>query len=185
MDDDTGWQKQVLVGLAVLVAVGALVGGVVALVSIKAADLAGIGSTSPTSVDRPQVNSGGSGQSSSTAPTTTPTTPSGTPSTTRSTTASGPTSKPNQPVFTLTASPTQVGSLQRINLTGRYKAPDGTVLQVQRREGGQWTDFPVTATVNNGTFATYVETGHPGPNRFRMLDVRATDASNTVVVTVA
>jgi hypothetical protein len=181
MDDETGWQKQVLVGVVVLVAVGALVGGIVALVSIKAADLAGIGGTGPTSVAKPQVNSGSSGATS----TTTPTTPSETPPTTSPTTSSGPTTKPDRTAFTLTASPTQVGSLQRIDLTGRYKAPNGTVLQVQRREGGQWTDFPVTATVNNGTFATYVQTGHTGANKFRMLDVRTTDASNTVVVMVA
>ena len=182
MDDETGWQKQVLVGVAVLVAVGALVGGIVALVSIKAADLAGIGSTSPTTVSRPQVNSGSSGDASG-APTTTPTTPSD--RTTPPTTSSGPTGKPHRTSFTLTASPARVGSLQRIDLTGRYKAPNGTVLQVQRREGGHWTDFPVTATVNNGTFATYVETGHTGANKFRMLDVRTTEASNTVTVTVA
>ena len=42
MDDESNWQRQVLVGLTVLVAVGALIGGVVALVSIKAADMAGI-----------------------------------------------------------------------------------------------------------------------------------------------
>ena len=42
MDDETDWQRQLLVGLAVLVAVGALIGGIVALISIKAADYAGI-----------------------------------------------------------------------------------------------------------------------------------------------
>ena len=49
MDDETDWQRQLLVGLAVLVAVGALIGGIVALISIKAADYAGIDGGSKTS----------------------------------------------------------------------------------------------------------------------------------------
>ena len=53
MDDETDWRKQLLVGLGVLVAVGALIGGIVALVSIKAADYAGIGGSTATSARRP------------------------------------------------------------------------------------------------------------------------------------
>jgi hypothetical protein len=60
------------------------------------------------------------------------------------------------------------------------------VLQVQRKEGASWSNFAdVTATVNGGTFATYVETGQSGMNRFRVIAVDRDDTSNTVRVEVS
>jgi len=54
---------------------------------------------------------------------------------------------------------------------------------VQRFEGG-WVDFPTSATVEGGTFDTYVESGQTGPNRFRVLDKSNGEVSNTVTVKV-
>ncbi len=42
MDEDTSWQRQLLVGAVALLAVAILVGGTIAVVALKAADVAGI-----------------------------------------------------------------------------------------------------------------------------------------------
>jgi hypothetical protein len=180
VDDESDWQRQVLIGLLVLVTVGAVVGGIVALVTIKAADLAGIDDTSTTTgAHRP---AGGSGPTTST--TSSPTT--GT-TDTAPTQPTGPTDTTTPDTrFTLAASPVAVSPSERIDLNGSCAAlPSGTVLQVQRREGGQWTDFPVTATCFGGSYSTYILTGHTGPNLFRMLALGRTETSNTVRVQVS
>ena len=119
------------------------------------------------------------------------------------TTASAPASEPTQraaseptgPVRTtktpesgisLQAGQTQVGPMQRIDLTGTYPGGEGAVLQVQRATGpgDSWVDFPVTVTVSGGTFSTYVQTGRTGPNRFRVVDTDKDEASNEVSVTI-
>lgn len=86
--------------------------------------------------------------------------------------------------ITLSAGQTQVSPMGQIDLTGVYPGGEGAILQVQRFEGGAWGDFPVTASVSNETFSTYVQTGQTGVNRFRMLDTDSGDASNEVKVTV-
>ncbi len=98
-------------------------------------------------------------------------------------------SAPDEPTteakaITLIAAPTSVGSFERINLTGSYPTGSGAILQVQRREGGQWADFSVTVGVNGDSFATYVQTSRVGENRFRVLDSDSGSASNVVIVTV-
>jgi len=181
MDDETNWQRQLLVGLTVLVAVGALIGGIVALISITAADYAGIdGSDSPTS---PTTLS----QPSDDAPSDDdPSEPTESGGTSVEPTPSESTKKPRPDKgITLVATPTSVSSYDRINLTGTYAGGSGTTLQVQRKEGGQWVDFPTSATVNGRTFATYVETGRPGTNKFRMKVIGASQASNPVTVRVS
>jgi len=86
--------------------------------------------------------------------------------------------------ITLSAGQTQVSPMGQIDLTGVYPGGEGAILQVQRFEGGAWGDFPVTASVSNETFSTYIQTGQTGVNRFRMLDTDSGDASNEVKVTV-
>ncbi|HSS68507.1 MAG TPA: hypothetical protein VLK34_08140, partial [Nocardioidaceae bacterium] len=72
------------------------------------------------------------------------------------------------------------------DLTGSCTSiPSGAVLQVQRKESGTWTDFPVTATCNGGSYSTYILTGHTGPNRLRMLAVGLDETSKSVVVQVS
>jgi hypothetical protein len=77
-----------------------------------------------------------------------------------------------------------VGPMDNIDLTGVYPGGEGAILQVQRFEGGAWKDFPVTASVSDETFATYVQTGQTGVNRFRVVDTDSGKASNEVKVTI-
>lgn len=188
MDDETNWQKQLLVGLGVLVAVGALIGGIVALIGIKAADYAG-------------VDGGGSGSSNASSPDDNPwNPPSDEPSETGSPEPSEPQTSADEPAtpedtestkqprdkgITLVATPKTVSTYGRINLSGTFAGGGGATLQVQRKEGGQWVDFPTSATVNGGEFATYIETGRPGPNKFRVKAVGDSTTSNTVTVRVS
>ena len=87
--------------------------------------------------------------------------------------------------FRLAATPANVRPMERINLTGTYPHHDNISVVVQRFEGGQWSDFAgVDASVDLGTFQTYVMTGRTGDNRFRMFDPSTGRASNAVTVTV-
>lgn len=181
---EPSWQRQLVIGLVALVAVGVIIGGIVAVLAVKAADvtLSGSGSHSPAPIL----------PSTATPPTSAPTThpkPSGPPSVSTTTTTPSPmqttTHRRPRRVFTLTASPHSVGPMGRINLTGSYPGHDGATLQVQRSyQGGSWQDFPVTVTVSGDTFATYVETGYSGNNRFRVVDTSTKKASNSVLVVV-
>lgn len=178
MDDETDWRRQLLVGFAVLVIVALLVGGIVGIIAIKAADVAGIGSTPSSDSGKVTFPTVTSTKKSTNSPTT-PAGPTGSTPPTQ-------TSQPPDSGITLIASPAQAGTYQRVNLTGTYPgAAQGTSVQVQRREGAAWADFPTSATVSGGRFATYIETGHPGPNRFRVFDAGASMASNIVVVQIS
>jgi hypothetical protein len=84
----------------------------------------------------------------------------------------------------LDVSPVVARPMERVNLTGTYKGADNLELQVQRFEDGDWRDFGVTASVRVGTFETYVMTGRPGEQRFRMFDPQAKQGSNVVMVTI-
>ena len=84
----------------------------------------------------------------------------------------------------LSISPVSARPMERVNLTGTYKGADNVGLQVQRFEDGNWRDFGVTATVRVGTFETYIMTGRPGEQRFRMYDPQAKEGSNVVLVKI-
>jgi hypothetical protein len=84
----------------------------------------------------------------------------------------------------LEISPVKAKAMERVNLTGTYKGADNVALQVQRFEEGKWSDFGVDATVRVGTYATYVQTGRSGEQRFRMYDPQAREGSNVVLVTI-
>lgn len=86
--------------------------------------------------------------------------------------------------ITLFAAPQQVRPGERINLNGVYRSGEGATLQIQRREGGSWTDFPVDTTVRGGSFETWIQTSRTGAQRFRVYDERAERGSNPVTVTV-
>ena len=87
-------------------------------------------------------------------------------------------------VISLSAGQTAVGPMDQIDLTGVYPGGEGAILQVQRFEGGKWADFPVTISVSDETFATYVQTSQPGVNRFRVIDTADGATSNDVRVTI-
>lgn len=92
--------------------------------------------------------------------------------------------KDRRPI-SISASPTVVAPMERIDLTGVYQGAEGARVEVQRREGRSWQNFGgVTATVSGGTFATYVQTGRQGRNRFRVYDPAADVASAPVIITV-
>ena len=84
----------------------------------------------------------------------------------------------------LKVSPLKAKPMERVNLTGTYKGADNVGLQVQRFDEGRWTDFGVDATVRVGTYATYVQTGRSGEQRFRMYDPSSREGSNVVLVTI-
>ncbi|MDN4173446.1 hypothetical protein QWY28_10865 [Nocardioides sp. SOB77] len=86
--------------------------------------------------------------------------------------------------ISLSAGQTSVSPMQQIDLTGVYPGGEGAILQVQRFADGQWVDFPVTASVSNETFSTYIQTGQLGENRFRMVDTSTGLESNEVTVTI-
>ena len=78
-----------------------------------------------------------------------------------------------------------VSPMGRIDLTGTYPGGEGAVLNVQKFSNGSWQDFySISASVTNGQFATYIQTGTPGVNRFRMVDSDSTLTSNEVKVTI-
>lgn len=94
------------------------------------------------------------------------------------------TSAPGEGDLYLSASPVIVEPMERVNLTGQWPGHDNESLLVQRLEDGQWADFGVQVRVNVGTFDTYVMTGRPGDQRFRVFDPATRTASNEVTVTI-
>lgn len=84
----------------------------------------------------------------------------------------------------LFVAPQAVGPGERINFNGVYVDGEGVALQIQRKEGTSWVDFPVTATVRGGVFSTWIQTSRTGEARFRVFDATANRASNAVTVTI-
>ncbi len=84
----------------------------------------------------------------------------------------------------LAAAQTNVSPMGHIDLSGTYPGGDGAILTVQRLEAGSWEDFPVSTSVSAGAFSTYIQTGQPGVNRFRVFDSGNGTASNEIAVTV-
>ena len=173
-------ERPVLTGLIALVAVAAvigLIGGLVALFGTKVLGLDGDSATT-----RSDASSGSSlylpePTITSSAPPTDP----GAPAATEPVE-----SVPSEPdsEIALSVGQQSVAAMQQIDLTGTYPTGEGAILQVQRLEAGKWVDFPVTMSVGNETFATYVLTGRTGENRFRVIDTDKDLFSNEVVVTV-
>lgn len=95
-----------------------------------------------------------------------------------------PSEEPGAEGLQISISPVMVRPMERINITGTYDGMDAAQVQVQRKEGGSWVPFPVTATVRAGSFSTYVMTGRTGDNKFRVFDPGAGKASNAITVTV-
>lgn len=86
--------------------------------------------------------------------------------------------------ITLSASTQSAGAMEQIDLSGVYSGGEGAILQVQRFTAGNWQDFPVTASVSNETFSTYVQTSQGGVNRFRVVDTDSDRRSNEVRITI-
>ena len=86
--------------------------------------------------------------------------------------------------ISLSASVTSVGPMEQFTLTGVYPGGEGAILQVQRLEGGQWTDFQATGSVSDETFAIPVQTGVLGMNRFRVVDTDSGLQSAEIRITI-
>jgi hypothetical protein len=207
MADPQDWRTRAIGALGAVLAVALVVGGVVGAVAYGAAQVTGLTGGDPVALDpgSPGSSSASSSTSSSsaspsqapapsrTAGSSAPATPSHSPSPTPTTTDAPEHAHrkthhhrkhPASGSLTLSASPHHVGHMGRIDLSGHYRGHDGTTLVVQRLEGGHWTRFPVTAQVRGGDFHTWVASGHPGPNRFRVVDQGTGAASDAVTVVV-
>ena len=126
--------RPVLTGLVALVGVAVvigLLGGLAVMVGVKAAgigeDSGASGGGTPATINLPRPT-----DTSSTVPT--PTDDTGTPAETDS-----PSPSPAEGI-SLTTPQQSVGAMQQIVLTGTYQGGEGAILQVQRNEGGTWTD---------------------------------------------
>jgi hypothetical protein len=170
--DDESPSRALLVALGAMLAVALVAGLAVAGVVVGAVRFSGIGaSPSAESTSSPPLVI----PEPSPTPTGEPTAPA----------ASSPRAPARPRPIALTMAPRQVGAGDRIDLSGTYpRGGDGTELQVQRREGGRWVDFPVSTEVSDGRFATYIQTTRTGRARFRVYDAAEENASNVVVVTV-
>jgi hypothetical protein len=86
--------------------------------------------------------------------------------------------------LTLVATPHDVHRMGRVHLAGSYPGHAGSRLVLQRFEAGHWDRFPVTVVVRGGHFRTWVASGYPGKNRFRVVDPAAGTASRPVTFVV-
>ncbi len=185
--DDEGveppWQRTVVTGLGALAVVAVLLGVMVGLAAVGAARVSGVGDSAngPNELDSlyippyqktPQVDEGE------------PTLPA--PRVRVTAVPLDPTTGPPGAVgeITLYANPTVVSPGERVNLNGLYLDGEGVRLQVQRLEGDAWIDFPTTVSVRNGGFGTYISTGRPGENVFRVFDPTTGRSSPHITVTV-
>lgn len=178
--------RPVLAGLLALASVAVAVGLVAAIVVVAGAHVFGLGGGHAANV-------AGDAGATMVVPKPQKTQPASGPSITlgsEPTSSSSPTQSPklktHQPKrISLQSGQTSVSPMGRIDLTGTYPGGEGAVLNVQKFSNGSWQDFySISATVTNGTFSTYIQTGTPGVNRFRVIDSDTHKASNEVKVTI-
>lgn len=175
----------ILWGIVALVAVAAVVGGVVGGGALAATRVMGLG-------DDDTVNASATDEETLFLPPISDTEESTAPSITLSAepqpsqpTKPDKTKEPEpEPDVSLSALQTEVGPMEHIDLTGVYQDGLGAILRVQQFEGGTWTDFPVTIAVRDVQFSTYIQTGLPGLNRFRVIDTDTGATSNEVKVEI-
>jgi hypothetical protein len=172
--------SQIVRALLVVLVLAVVVGVIVAVVSVTLLKSSGILPQTNPSNEHPAVIPPSSSPTTGTStepPTTQPAqTPSGLTTTT---------TPHSHRTIQLTANPPAAGTYERINLVGSYHGTGSPTLQVQRFEGGQWVDFPTTASVSGGQFSTYIETGHTGVNRLRLVDPSTGESSNVVEVNIS
>lgn len=175
-------------GLLALIGVGVVVGLIVGIGALAGARVAGVGE------ETTDTSSGG--EASMYLPKPEKTQPATGPEITLrpgQESASVANTEPSQPkttkkpkkVISLSAAQTQVAPMQQIDLSGTYPGGEGAILQVQRFEGGGWENFPASpVSVSDQTFSTYILTGIPGEQRFRMVDTGSGKTSNEIRITV-
>lgn len=182
-------ERPVLHGLLALLGVGLVVGLILGLGALAGARMLGI--------DDSQGTTGSGGEASMYLPKPEPTQAPDGPSITlapgQQSGSAGSEEEPEESAspteqstaISLSAGQTEVAPMEQIDLTGVYPGGEGAILQVEIFSGGKWSDFAqVTASVSNETFATYVQTGQVGQQRFRVVDTSSGKVSNAVRVTV-
>jgi hypothetical protein len=178
--------RPVIAGLIALVGVAVAVGLIAAVAVVGGAHLLGFGGGHAAVV-------GGDAGATLDVPRPQKTHPAKGPSITLGTSSSSPgtgdsqspTIKKPKKQISLQAGETSVSPMGRIDLSGTYPGGEGAVLNVQKFSNGSWQDFySISATVTNGTFQTYIQTGTPGMNRFRMIDSDTQRPSNEVKVQI-
>ena len=182
-------EHPVAYGLLALVGVAVVVGLIAGLTALAGARVAGLDGSAPTAesgdgggaslfLPKPKRTRGENGPLITLAPgeesSETQKSKPRNPKTTKDTNA-----KP----ISLQVAQTTVSPMDNIDLTGVYTGGEGAILRVQRFENGSWQDFPVTVSVADQVFTTYVQTGLAGVNRFRVVDTDTGKASNEVKVT--
>lgn len=176
-----GEGRPVLTGLAALIGVAVVVGLVLGGAALAATQVLGLGEDDATA----ETTSAESLYLPTPSKTPDSTDPAFTLAPGEETTAEeSPTESESPEGITLSATQTEVGPMENIDLTGVYPDGEGAILQVERFADGDWIEFPVTASVGNETFTTYVQTGQLGANKFRMVDSDTGETSNEVTVTV-
>lgn len=186
-DRESREDHPVLAGLLALVGVGLVVGIVAGLAALAGTRMLGLDSDSATAqstsgqtmyLPKPEKTQAASDPLITLAPD--PTTGEETDVTPGETE----TSEAPDKQISLSASQTVVAPMEQIDLTGVYPGGEGAILQVQRFTSGAWQDFPVTVSVSDETFSTYVQTSQSGVNRFRVVDTDTDLQSNEVKVTI-
>jgi len=178
--DRSNRPRLVVAAVASLVVIGAILGGFVGLLgSAIVTVLPDADPTPRTSGGEPETYEPLTPQTPTQEPLTTPTQEPSETATTRS-------PRPPKPRPTLTATPLQAGTYERIDLTGAFPGlPEGVQLQVQRKEDGAWVAFPVAPTTQpGGVFSTSIETGRPGANFFRITDPASGRSTPPVTVQI-
>ena len=183
-DRDERRDRPVLWGLLALVGVGLAIGLFAALVATMAAGVLGLDGSERTSAESGDEASmylptpSASGRNANPGPlvSVAPRGP--------GRASEGASDRGGKQPISLSAGQTQVSEMGRIDLVGSYPGGEGAVLQVQRKEGGSWSDFPVSVSVSGGQFSTYVQTGRVGRTEFRVVDTDTDAVSNTVTVQI-
>lgn len=173
----------IVAGLVALASVAVAVGLLLALFSVLGSRVLGLGGSSD---DGAAADGGPSLYLPTPVPTGSTGAASASPSATSSAEAgpSGEGSSRPARALVLQAASGSVAPMARIDLSGTYDGGEGAVLQVQRKDGAGWQDFPVTTAVSGGSFSTYVQTGRTGVQRFRVKDTASGETSNAVKVRV-
>ncbi len=182
-DDEEDPRRTLLTALGAMAGVALLVGlaiGVVAVVGLK---VAGVGAGADTGIDSapaslyiPDYQPTASASDDLELP--------GTPANESPSPSLAEESASPAQAITLNASPLKVAAGGRIDFTGVYGGGEGRTLQIQRKEAGVWTDFPVDATVRGGIFSTWIMTSRTGETKFRVVDTSDQKASNVVTVQI-
>jgi len=191
IDDSTDERHPIAAGLLALLAVGLTVGLILGGAALAATKVIGVGEEDSASDDpssgaslylpRPERTgrpdeplltlappaSEGADETDPTGPETDPTE-----------------SESEKSEISLSATQSEVGPMEPIDLTGVYPGGEGAILQVQQFTAGKWDDFPVTTPVSDETFTTYIQTSQPGVNKFRVIDTKSGETSNEVRVRI-